>query len=56
MVVAIRLTVIGELDAGEEDDRQHEQNACHNHHPRRGAIKAGVLGRSRIDRRGRPRR
>src|SRR6202035_1877591 len=28
MVVAIRLPVVGELDAGEEDDRQDEQNAC----------------------------
>jgi hypothetical protein len=56
MVVAIRVTVFGELDAGEEDDRQHEQNACHNHHPRRGAIKAVVLGRGRIHRRGWPRR
>ncbi len=56
MVVAIRLPVVGELDAGEEDDRQHEQNACHNHHPRRGPIEAGVLGRGRVYRRGRPRR
>jgi hypothetical protein len=56
MVVAIRLTVVGELDAGEEYDRQHKQNACHNHHPRRGAVKAGVVGRGRIHRRGWPRR
>jgi hypothetical protein len=54
MVVAIRLPVVGELDAGEEYDRQHEQNACHNHHPRRGPVEAGVLGRGRVYRRGRP--
>src|ERR1700744_1622737 len=47
VVVAIRLSVVGELDAGEEDDRQHEQNACHDHHPRRGPIEAGVLGHGR---------
>ena len=51
-----RLTVPGELDAGEEDDRQHEHNSCHDHHPRRGLIEAGVLGRGRVHRRGRPRR
>jgi hypothetical protein len=56
MVVAIGLTVLGELDAGEEDNRQHEQNACHDHHPRRGPIEAGVLGRGRVYRRGRPHR
>jgi hypothetical protein len=56
MVVAIGLAVLGELDAGEEDNRQHEQNACHDHHPRRGPIEAGVLGRGRVYRRGRPRR
>ena len=56
MVVAIGLTVLGDLDAGEEDDRQHEQNACHDHHPRRRTIKAGVLGRGRVYRRRWPRR
>ena len=56
VVVAIGLTVLGELHAGEEDDRQHEQNACHDHHPRRGPIEAGVLRRGRVHRRGRPRR
>jgi hypothetical protein len=56
VMVAIGLTVFGELHAGEEDDRQHEQNACHDHHPRRGPIEAGVLRRGRVHRRGRPRR
>lgn len=56
VMVAIGLTVLGELDAGEEDNRQHEQNACHDHHPSRGPIEAGVLARSRVYRRGRPRR
>ena len=56
MVVAIGLTVFGELHAGDEDDRQHEQNACHDHHPRRGPIEAGVLRRGRVHRRGRPHR
>jgi hypothetical protein len=55
MGVAVGLTVIGELDGGKENDRQHEYNACHDHHPRRGAIKAGVLDRSRIHGRGWPR-
>jgi hypothetical protein len=56
VVVAIGLTVLRELDAGEEDNRQHEQNACHDHHPCRGPIEAGVLGRGRVYRRGRPHR
>src|SRR3984957_4028910 len=47
-VVAIGLAVLGELDAGEEDNRQHEENACHAHHPLRGPIEAGVLGRVRV--------
>lgn len=55
MVVAIRLTVVGELDAGEEYDRQHEHDAGHDHHPRRDAVKAGVLGRGRVYRQGWPR-
>src|SRR6202012_6168696 len=54
MVGAIGLIVLGELDAGEEDNRQHEQNACHDHHPRRGPREAGWLGRGRGYRRGRP--
>jgi hypothetical protein len=56
MVVVIGLTVIGEPDTGKEQDRRHEHNACHDHHPRRDTIEAGVLRRRKVRRRRRRRR
>jgi hypothetical protein len=42
VVMAVLRTMPGELCAGEEDDRQYEDGAGHDHHPRRHLIQPGV--------------
>jgi hypothetical protein len=43
MMRAILRPVPGEFGTGEKDDRQHENGAGHDHHPRRGLIEPSVL-------------
>jgi hypothetical protein len=47
MLMAVLRTMSGDLGAGEEDDRQHEDGAGHDHHPRSRLIQPGVPGRQR---------
>jgi hypothetical protein len=46
-VVVMVLVMPSDRGAGEEDHRDHEDDACDDHHPRRGLIKARVLCRVR---------
>jgi hypothetical protein len=43
MMWAILRAMPGEFGAGKKYDRQHENGAGHDHHPRRGLIEPSVL-------------